>query len=55
MVKKMNKDLIRIVYLLRVTFLEFHQWQKMKSMDNIIVRRWDVLGSEMTVWQAIIP
>lgn len=54
---KMSKVLIRIVYLLTVICLEFHlkQWQRLKVMDNIVVRRLNVLGSKMTFWQAIIP
>ena len=32
-----------------------NQWNRLEILDNILVRRWDVLGTNFIHWQAIVP
>ena len=31
------------------------QWPRLKLENDIVVRRWDVIGTDMVLWQAIVP
>ena len=31
------------------------QWQRLDIQNGLLVRRWDVLGTDITNWQAIVP
>jgi hypothetical protein len=31
------------------------QWSKLEIRDNLLVRRWETLGSRVVYWQAIVP
>ena len=33
----------------------WNQWQRLDVVEGLLVRRWDVLGTSVTYWQAVVP